>query len=270
MRAEVTGEQVQRYREDGFLVVPNLLDSAELERWRATIEEALRDRGDHRLPGERWKAGEDAFYDLVFTQRINLWQSSPEVKALILDERIGKMAADLAGIDGIRVHHDQALFKPPFGNPTAYHLDDPYWPFSTRDAISVWVALDDATLENGCLYYLPGTHRSATFDNVGIGKEIGALFDVYPQWRDIAPVACPVAAGGCVFHNGLIAHGAGANMTPGPRRAMTCAYMPEGSTFNGQQNILDDEYFASLTIGDLLDDESRNPLVFSRAVSSSQ
>ena len=71
-------------------------------------------------------------------------------------------------------------------------------------------------------------------------------------------------AGSCSFHNGLIAHGAGANMTPGWRRAMTCGFMPDGCTFNGKQNILTDEQFAGYEIGDLLDDDLQNPLIYHR------
>ena len=65
-------------------------------------------------------------------------------------------------------------------------------------------------------------------------------------------VPAEMKAGSCSFHNGLIAHGAGANMTPGWRRAMTCGFMPDGCTFNGKQNILTDEQFASYQIGDVL------------------
>jgi ectoine hydroxylase-related dioxygenase (phytanoyl-CoA dioxygenase family) len=69
-------------------------------------------------------------------------------------------------------------------------------------------------------------------------------------------------AGSCSFHSGLTAHGAGANMTPGFRRAMTCAYMPDGSTFNGRQNILTDEQISRLKIGDVLEDDAQNPLIY--------
>jgi ectoine hydroxylase-related dioxygenase (phytanoyl-CoA dioxygenase family) len=69
-------------------------------------------------------------------------------------------------------------------------------------------------------------------------------------------------AGSCSFHNGLTIHGANANMTPGFRRAMTCAYMPSGSTFNGTQNILSDDSIATLSIGDVLQDEQQNPLLY--------
>ena len=188
------------------------------------------------------------------------------MRKLMLDARLGKLAADLAGVEGIRIWHDQALIKRPWANPTGWHLDNPYWSFHSRDAISLWVTLDDATLHNGCLYFLPGTHKLATFDNVGIGQNIGDLFKVYPAWAGRESAAAPMKAGSCSFHNALIAHGAGANMTPGFRRAMTCAYMPDGSTFNGKRNILPEAYFNSLTIGDVLDDEGQNPLVWHRRI----
>ena len=133
--------------------------------------------------------------------------------------------------------------------PTGWHLDNPYWSFSSRDSLSIWVALDDATRDNGCLYYLPGTHKTATWENAGIGQNQADLFKLYSQWRSIDSVGCPCPAGSAVFHNGLTAHGAGANMTSRPRRAMTCAYMPDGSTFNGNQNILPPGYFETLKVG---------------------
>ena len=68
-------------------------------------------------------------------------------------------------------------------------------------------------------------------------------------------------AGDVGFHNGLTAHAAGPNMTPYHRRAMTCAFMPNGAVFNGQQNILSEQYMAGLSIGEPLQDDEQNPLV---------
>ena len=140
----------------------------------------------------------------------------------------------------------------------------PDWSFSSRHSISVWIALEDATYQNGCMYFIPGTHKFATFENSGIGINQGDLFKVQPKLGERDPVAVPMKAGDCSFHNGLTAHGAGANMTRGRRIAMTCAYMPEGSTFNGQRNILPKEYFESLKPGDVLENDEQNPLLYSR------
>lgn len=263
MNSELSPEQIDFYQENGYIVIEDFLTPAELETWRAAVAQAVADRGKVRVPNRADMAiPEDDYYNYVFVQRVNLWQDNEEMRALMLDRRLGKMAAELAGVEGIRIWHDQALIKQPWANPTGWHLDNPYWSFHSRQAISIWVALDDATLENGCLYFLPGTHKLATFDNVGIGENIGDLFKVYPDWATMQSVAAPMRAGSCSFHNGLIAHGAGANMTPGYRRAMTCAYMPDGSTFNGQQNILTDEQVAQLAVGDVLDDDSQVPLIY--------
>ena len=114
----------------------------------------------------------------------------------------------MAGCKGTRVWHDQALIKRPWANPTSWHLDTPFWSFSDRRALSIWVALDNAALENGCLYFLPGSHLKTTFENPGIGKNMDAIFDFYPQLKSSRSVAVPMTAGSCSFHNGLTIHGA--------------------------------------------------------------
>jgi hypothetical protein len=261
MKNEVTPQQVEQYRSQGFLVIDGFLDAGELEHWRVVTQEAvdLRSKDTTILTNQ---SDPDTYYAHVFTQCLRLADIHPGMAELMFDERLGRLAATLAGVDGIRIWHDQALFKPPYGNPTAFHFDDPFWSFSSRDAISLWVALDDATIANGCLWYLPGTHLEADFTPVNIGEQLGDIFKVYPQWRKVEARSTPCKAGSAVFHNGLVAHGAGANMTPKSRRAMTCAYMPDGSTFNGKKNILPDDYFNSLTIGDVLNNNQINRLIW--------
>lgn len=274
MITQPTKAQRSEYEEQGFLVVEDFLQPDELEEWRSGVDGAMERRGTQRFsfrsPNEgeiasTSKSAEDqAYYERVFTQRLNLWQTDRRMKELLFQPGLGRFCGELAGVAGLRIWHDQALVKPRYGNPTAYHLDVPYWSFRSPDAITIWLALDDATMENGCLYYVPGSHKAEKYDNVGIGKELGALFDVYPEWADVPAVACPVPAGGALLHNGLVFHGAGANMTPGRRRAMTCAYMPDGCTFNGTANVLPPWYLATLEVGDVLDNEEQNPLVYAR------
>jgi ectoine hydroxylase-related dioxygenase (phytanoyl-CoA dioxygenase family) len=274
VRAEPTDKERKLYEENGFVVIEEFLDAYELAHWRREVDDAVEARGTRRFPHDTDDADriasqvispeEQEYYDRVFTQRVNLWQTHQGVRELMFTPELGAFAGRMANVDGLRIWHDQALIKGPYANPTAYHLDVPYWSFTSADAITTWVALDDATLENGCLYYVPGSHQARKFDNVGIGREIGALFDVYPDWHDVAAVPCPVPAGGALLHNGLVFHGAGANMTPGWRRAMTCAYMPDGCRFNGQANVLPPAYLATLTVGDVLHNDDQNPLVWHR------
>ena len=269
MKHQLTTEQIESYRSSGFLVIENFLSGDELEYWRKTVTTAVKERGGIKIPGKEIKVGEadgineDAdYFGKVFDQLINLWQTDKGVREIMLDERLGKMAAQLAGVDGIRIWHDQALIKRPWANPTAWHLDTPFWSFSDRNAISIWVALDNATLENGCLFFIPGSHKQTSFDKITIGRNMDGIFDVYPQLKNSMPIAAPMKAGSCSFHNGLTVHGANANMTSGFRRAMTCAYMPDGNVFNGEPNILPDKYVEKLQIGDPLNNDELNPLIY--------
>jgi ectoine hydroxylase-related dioxygenase (phytanoyl-CoA dioxygenase family) len=271
MNTEITQSQVDFYQQNGYLVLDNFLSPEELALWREAVTEAVTERGGKKMPDSDVKTGEDdginedsAYFGKVFDQLLNLWQTNEKMKKIMLDERIGKMIAQLAQWDGTRIWHDQALIKRPWANATSWHLDTPFWSFSDRRAMSIWVALDDATYQNGCLYFIPTTHKSTELENYGIGKNMDTIFEFYPQFSNSPSVAAPMKAGSCSFHNGLTIHGAGANMTNGFRRAMTCAYMPDGATFNGIKNILSDEIIKTLKVGDVLDNEAQSPLIYKK------
>ena len=269
MKCELTTEQIQFYQQNGFIVIEDFLSIIELEKWREAVSEAVTERKGLKMPGKDTVMGMDdginkdsEYFSKVFDQLLNLWQTNDKVKEIMLDERLGKMAAQLSDVDGIRIWHDQALFKKPWANPTSWHLDTPFWSFSDRKALSIWVALDDATLENGCLYFIPASFKETTFENKGIGKNMDGIFEAYPQFAQKTSVSASMKAGSCSFHNGLTIHGAGANMSSGNRRAITCSYMPDGNIFNGEPNILPDVYLKTLKIGDLLNNDAQNPLIY--------
>ena len=266
MKDMLTDQQIQFYQSNGFVVIEDFLSAEELEQWRKAVMNAVKERAGQKIPGKDVKTGEDDginedadYYGKVFDQLLNLWQTNIDVKELMIDERIGKMAATLAGVDGIRIWHDQALFKRPWANPTAWHLDTPFWSFSDRNAISIWIALDNATSENGCLYFIPGSHKITNFDKISIGRNMDSIFETYPQLGNASTVAAPMKAGSCSFHNGLTIHGAGANMTSGWRRAMTCALPPGGNLVYGGPNLLTEPFFSRLEKGGLVKKKRTKP-----------
>lgn len=265
MRTTITDEEIERYRRDGFVLMPDFLSTQELEECRAVTERGVAARLERR--DELSNAATDDYYQRVFTQVSGLVRVEEHMRDLLLGPGVGDVAAALTGVDRMRLWNDQALFKPPWGNPTAWHLDAPFWSFEDRRALTIWVALDDATVENGCLWYLPGTHRTARFEAFEIGSNLDGIFDTYPEWREIESIPAVLPAGGVVWHNGLIAHGAGANMTAAGRRAMTCAYMPDGVTYNGRRDdfVFTEEEAAAMRVGDALADDAINPLVGSAA-----
>ncbi len=269
MNHNLSQEQIASYRTNGFLILDDFLTPEEVGHWKTTVDKAVANRKGQKFPHSEIKSGEADgindnadYFGKVFDQIVNLWMLDDGVKELMFDKRIGKMVTDLAQVDGMRIWHDQSLIKQPWANSTAWHLDTPFWSFSHREALSIWVALEDVTLQNGCLYFMPESNHDTDFIEPGIGVNMGDIFDTYPKYRGVEPKASVIKAGSCSFHNGLNIHAAGVNMTASTRSAMTCAFMPDGSTFNGKKNVLPQDYFDTLKIGDLLNNEAQNPLIY--------
>ena len=102
------------------------------------------------------------------------------MKSRILNSTLGRLASQLSEMTVVRLWADQALTKEPYSPPTGFHLDAPLWPFTAADSISAWLALDDATLINGAMCYLPGVHRPPMNITVDLTAKIGGLFDKVP------------------------------------------------------------------------------------------
>lgn len=256
MRDQISDSDIASYHRDGYFVREALLDAAELEEWRSVVDEAVAKRTGH----DQRTLADKSDREKVFKQVMNLWKDNPGVKKLMLDERLGRMAAKLAGIDGIRIFHDQALFKEADGRPTVWHQDLSYWSFTHRAAISIWVALDDATAENGCLSYMPGSQNTERAASVDLAKDHDIRKQV-PQLRSLPSVQIPVRAGSAIWHNGLTYHSAGPNRTQHTRRAMTCAYMPDGAVYNGHYHGILGDFKPNE--GDPLDRDNVLPLIYS-------
>lgn len=207
---------------------------------------------------------QESFYANVYTQVIGSSRENEELRNCVRDPRLGSFAARLSGMKDVRIYHDQALFKMPQSNFTSWHLDTPFWSFHSTQALTMWLALDDTTPENGCMKYLPGSHHTARMDkNLSIGPDFDGLFKHYPEWRKIEPKVCACRAGTAVFHNGLVAHAAGANLSKNPRRAYAIAFMPAQATFNGIKDVMPSAYFQKMKPGDPLDNDELYPLIWS-------
>ncbi len=187
MKTQLTDDMIRCYQDEGFVHVPGFLEPDEIVELKqavlAAIDHMAREFGNRRVAGDGTDLSieADSYYASVFTQRLNLWKINDTVKRYMLNPALGELLCRLAGVQAMRVWHDQALIKEPFGNPTAWHLDNPYWSFHSRQSLSIWIALEDATLANGCMHFIPNTVELATYDNVGIGENMAGLFEVYPE-----------------------------------------------------------------------------------------
>ena len=99
-------------------------------------------------------------YGKAFLQIMNFWKVDENVRKFTLAKRFAKVAADLLGVENVRIYHDQALYKEPGGGFTPWHQDQYYWPLSTTNTITMWMPLIDITVDMGMLTFASNSHNS--------------------------------------------------------------------------------------------------------------
>ena len=245
----LSNEQVEQYRRDGFIQLNDIVSGDDLTRLRHAVARAVEEESKAAAEPNRSKTP----YEQIFIQKVNLWRRHETVKEFVLSRRFGEVAAKLMG-GRARLWHDQALFKEPReGAKTPWHQDAVYWPHRQRqDQVSIWIALKDATIENGCMSFVPGTHALGPLERVDLANPRN-IFDDAAEFKGVKPVICELKAGSCTFHNGLTFHYAGPNRSDEMREAFAILYMPDGTEYDGKKHIVTDPL--KLKEGDKLDGE---------------
>lgn len=236
----ITEEQILFYEENGFVKLENVLPMGEVETLRGALAQAVEDKNRYNLNlGPRTDDG----YAKVFLQMVNLWERYPVVEEYVHNQHIAEIARRLTRSTSVRLWHDQALIKvPKDSKATAWHQDTVYWPMNEDGGLSCWMALDDVTVERGCMWFLPGSHRLGRQEPVDLGttSDEGPLSLLPPGFRSVKPVAVELKPGSCTFHNGLTFHYAGPNTTDIPRRAIVTIFIPAGTTYRKHPHIVGD------------------------------
>jgi len=241
----LTEEQVTSFRENGFLVYGPVLDADELADLQAALGRVLAGDSPKSPEANRNLTGDP---DNVVTQIVNIWEAEPAFQRHLHQPRIVGMVAQLMGADTVRVWHDQIQIKPPrIGGPTIWHQDHPYWPvIQPADLVSAWVALEDATIENGAMAMVRRSHLWGPYNGGTVGsnsEDWGPAADpsFLPEGERIDVVPVPVPAGGVVFHHCLTWHGARPNRTDTNRPAIAVHYMPGWTRYepNGASHLVE-------------------------------
>lgn len=222
----VSSDLVEQFQRDGFVVVPDLFTTEELERFGAAVDAAVeQDRLEEReWSQKRTERGRDSFL-----QCTNLWTRYPDVLPWTCHPRLAQAAGELLRVDSVRLWHDQALYKQPGGRRTDPHQDHPYWPIEEADQVTAWVPFEGSTMTGGAMAYYPGSHR------VGLARFVDIFGEVDPDdigedpaLQGTDPVHVEVPRGGVAFHHGLTAHFAEPNATERARRVHTVIYFADG------------------------------------------
>lgn len=222
----VSAEEIAQFQKDGHILIRDILDKDTAAYYRDKIGNAAAKHNE-----EKRKLEERDTYGKAFLQIMNLWRVDEEVKRFVLAKRFAHIAADLLGVDNVRLYHDQALFKEPGGGPTPWHQDQNYWPLDTNNTITMWMPLVDIpNPEMGMLTFATGSHKQNNVSDVIISDESEKTFAEYVKENNF-PVVHPayMNAGDATWHYGYTIHNAPGNSSDKMRAVMTIIYYADGA-----------------------------------------
>jgi ectoine hydroxylase-related dioxygenase (phytanoyl-CoA dioxygenase family) len=264
---DVTDEQIESFRRDGFLIVEEgLLSDATIDVLRERF--AVLFEGEYATgisPDEvNWKPGRDP--ENRTRQICNGWRADDQIATQVLSEKTGRIAARLGGYSGTRMLQDNCLWKPPGALSLGMHQDGSFAGYLVPpEMITCWVALDDTRAGGGTLEYVRGSHRwpKAPPDRGSFHAPDDWLAPMHAAAPDgVEPERVPVVvkAGGCSFHHSLTFHGSGPNEATVERRALVSHLVPVHTRFHPSNTDL--IYSRYRRRGDLSLDESFFPVIW--------
>jgi ectoine hydroxylase-related dioxygenase (phytanoyl-CoA dioxygenase family) len=220
----LTPEQIDSYRQNGHVLLRGVCSPDEAAVYRRVLTDAA-----YRYNVETRPMEERDTYGKAFLQVMNLWVKDEAVRRYVLARRFGKIAAQLMGVHGVRLYHDQALYKEAGGGHTPWHQDQYYWPLDTNHTITMWMPLVDVSIEMGALTFASGSHREGFQGHVAISDESHDRFDQFVKERGYPIVNAPMQAGDATFHSGWTLHSAPGNTSKTDREVMTVIYFADGA-----------------------------------------
>lgn len=175
-------------------------------------------------------------YQKAFLQVMNLWTKNEVVREFVFGRRLARIAAELMGVSGVRLYHDQALYKEAGGGFTPWHADQYYWPLASSHSVTAWVPLQETPLEMGPLAFAPGSHRLDLGRDLAISDTSQQVIERQLLRANLGRDEGPFELGEVSFHSGWTFHRAGRNRTPRPREVMTVIYMDEDMRLAAPRN----------------------------------
>ena len=245
---QITPEQVDFYREQGFLSGLRVLTDEQVDVMCEELERFFDPDHDGRELWYEYHTNESADPSQVLFHALGAWRIGEAFHDVLWNEAFTVPASQLLGADGgssvpVRFWHDQLFCKPAqHGGVVAWHQDYSYWTRTQpMQHLTCWIGLDDSTVENGCLHYVPGSHRWDLLPITGLAGDMDAIRDVLTeeQWEQFQrPTAIELKRGECSFHHPLMVHGSYENRTDRPRRACVLNVVADGVCSQADEPLL--------------------------------
>lgn len=227
----LTADQINFYQKNKFIKIKQVLNAAVIAHFNEVISQKVAELSREKIPLQQRDT-----YGKAFLQLMNLWADSDAIKPLIFSKRIAQIASQLMEVDGVRLYHDQALFKEAGGGITPWHADQFYWPLTTDKTVTAWIPLQATPLPMGPLEFSAGSHQIKEGRALAIGDESENFLEKRLRVSDFPHVIESFDVGEISFHSGWVFHRAGANTTDETRKVMTIIYMDKDMKLKQPEN----------------------------------
>ncbi|GAA4448132.1 phytanoyl-CoA dioxygenase family protein [Nibrella saemangeumensis] len=227
----VSREAIAFYQEYGYVKLKDVLSPAVLDYYGTLITDLVFKLNTLTKPME-----ERTTYERAFLQIMNLWRENDEAKEFVFSRRLAKIAADLMEVEGVRLYHDQALYKEPSGGITPWHADQFYWPLATPKTVTVWIPFQHTPMEMGPLAFAEKSQTVEIGRDVEISDESEQLLADKLKELNFSMNDTPFELGEVSYHAGWTFHRAGPNRSDKPRKVMTMIYMDKDQTIIKPRN----------------------------------
>jgi ectoine hydroxylase-related dioxygenase (phytanoyl-CoA dioxygenase family) len=259
---KISPEQIARFQRDGYIKLKDVLSPEVLDYYGKEITRLVILLNKNNAPLEQRST-----YGKAFLQVMNLWKQSEIAKEFVMGHRLGRIATDLLQTRGVRMYHDQALYKEASGGYTPWHVDQFYWPLATEKCVTAWVPLHAVPMENGPLMFSVGSQRIKIGRDLDISDDSEKKMAEQLKLSNLPSDETPFDLGEVSFHLGYTFHRAGPNQLPKPREVMTIIYMDRDMRLakpaHANQQIDWDTWCPGARIGEIID-SPLNPVIYSR------
>ncbi|HSB76164.1 MAG TPA: phytanoyl-CoA dioxygenase family protein [Terriglobales bacterium] len=237
----LSDEQVRSFHENGYLQGIRMLSDEQVEALRAELSELMDPAHPANHLFYEFHSDESQDPDTVLFHALGAWRIQPGFHDLLWNPRFTVPASQLLN-GAVRFWHDQLFCKPPrHGGVVAWHQDYSYWTRTSPLAhLTCWIGLDDSTRDNGCLQYVPGSHRWPDLPKTGLTGEMDSIQSVLNQEQKklFKPRAIELKKGEASFHHARLIHGSYPNRTERPRCATVINVMLDGVVSNSNEPLL--------------------------------
>jgi ectoine hydroxylase-related dioxygenase (phytanoyl-CoA dioxygenase family) len=239
---KLTKEQVEFFHEYGYLSDVKFLEEDQIKLLIEQLGNIMEpDHPGHHLYYE-FHSNESTDPNSVLFHALGAWRITDGFHDVLWNPAFVMAASQLLGNRAVRFWHDQLFCKPAkHGGVVAWHQDYSYW---TRTGpiqhLTCWVALDDSTVENGCLYYIPKSHNWGLLDKPELAGDMNGIMNYLTeeQKKQFKPVPIELKAGYGTFHHPLLVHGSYENKSNRSRRAFVLNVFADGTASNSNDEML--------------------------------